>query len=172
MAYTYNILLGRITKISGYEGAVTVKLEKNFTENIPELESVFLEVEGRPVPFLISDTEYSGADILRIRFDGYDSDTKVNEFIGCRIFLTASTEPENDVNGSKDYIGFGVFDQMNKLVGEIKDIIVNPGQILLSVISPDKRDILIPFHEDFILNIDRKNKVIRMNLPDGLIEIN
>ncbi len=29
MAYNANILLGRITKVHGYEGAVTVKLEKN-----------------------------------------------------------------------------------------------------------------------------------------------
>ena len=73
MAYKSNILLGRITKVSGYEGAVTVKLEKIFTENIPQMESVFLEIEGRPVPFFISDSEYSGADILKLRFEGYDS---------------------------------------------------------------------------------------------------
>ena len=54
MAYKNDILLGRITKVSGYEGAVTVKLEKIFTENIPQMESVFLEIEGRPVPFFIS----------------------------------------------------------------------------------------------------------------------
>ena len=73
MAYKSNILLGRITKVSGYEGAVAVKLEKIFTENIPQMESVFLEIEGRPVPFFISDIEYSGADILKLSFEGYDS---------------------------------------------------------------------------------------------------
>ena len=65
MAYKNEILLGRITKVSGYEGAVTVKLERIFSENLPHMESVFLEIEGRPVPFFISDSEYSGADILK-----------------------------------------------------------------------------------------------------------
>ena len=85
MAYNSNILLGRITKVSGYEGAVTVKLEKIFSENIPQMESVFLEIEGRPVPFFISDSEYSGADILKLQFEGYDSIEKVSEFMvaGC-----------------------------------------------------------------------------------------
>ena len=55
MAYNSDILLGRITKVSGYEGAVTVRLEKIFFENIPQMESVFLEIEGRQVPFFISD---------------------------------------------------------------------------------------------------------------------
>ena len=78
MAYRSNILLGRITKLSGYEGAVAVKLEKIFTENIPEMESVFLEIEGRPVPFFISGIEYTGADILKLSFEGYNSIEKVS----------------------------------------------------------------------------------------------
>jgi ribosomal 30S subunit maturation factor RimM len=61
MTYKSDILLGQIIKASGYEGAVTVKLEKDFFDNIPNIESVFLEIEGRPVPFFISETEYSGA---------------------------------------------------------------------------------------------------------------
>ena len=82
MAYKYNILLGRIIKTSGYEGAVAVKLEKKFTENIPLMESVFLEIEGRPVPFFINGYEYSGTDILKLLFDGYKSIEKINEFVG------------------------------------------------------------------------------------------
>ena len=54
MAYNANILLGRILKIQGYDGTITVKLEKDFIDNIPEMESVFLEIEGKPVPFFIS----------------------------------------------------------------------------------------------------------------------
>jgi hypothetical protein len=76
MAYNSNILLGRITKVSGYEGAVAVKLEKIFTENIPQMESVFLEIEGRPVPFFISGSEYSGADILKLSLKDTDSKKK------------------------------------------------------------------------------------------------
>jgi hypothetical protein len=60
MTYTCNILLGRIIKIIGYEGAVAVKLENIFTENIPQMESVFIEIEGKPVPFFISGSEYLG----------------------------------------------------------------------------------------------------------------
>ena len=49
MAYKTHILLGRITKVHGYEGAVTVRLEKTFTEkNIPVLESVFRPLEFAP----------------------------------------------------------------------------------------------------------------------------
>ena len=172
MAYKSNILLGRITKLSGYEGAVTVKLEKNFPENILPDESVFLEIEGRPVPFFISDSEYTGADILKLSFEGYNTIEKITEFIGCRVFLTKG-EPEGTPSEEINIlVGFKVIIKNDKLLGTIKDVIESPGQWLLNITSPEKEEILVPFHEDFIVSINKPKKRVFMNLPEGLTEIN
>jgi 16S rRNA processing protein RimM len=172
MAYKSNILLGRITKLSGYEGAVAVKLEKIFTENIPQMESVFLEIDGRPVPFFISEMEYSGADILKLSFEGYNSIEKISEFTGCRIFLTGSANAINQNSDTQNLIGYLVIDSGNCEIGSISEIISNNGQWLLNVISTDRKNILIPFHEHFIVRIDKRKKIIMMDIPEGLLEIN
>jgi 16S rRNA processing protein RimM len=173
MAYTSNILLGRITKVSGYEGAVAVKIEKVFTENIPQMESVFLEIEGRPVPFFISDSEYSGADLLKLWFEGYDTIDRISEFIGCSVYLTAGKPEDNQrIADNQLLIGFQVRTQENELIGSISDIISNNGQWLLNVIAINKKIILIPFHEDLIIGIDEKKKIVTMDIPEGLLEIN
>jgi 16S rRNA processing protein RimM len=171
MAYKCDILLGRITKISGYEGAVAVKSEKNFIENIPQLESVFLEIEGRPVPFFISGLEYSGADILKLSFQGYDSIEKISEFIGCRVFLTSGIYNDKLTESNENLIGYRLFVQEDKLLGSISEVLENNGQWLIKVISVNKKDILIPFHEHFIVSFDKGKKVIVMNIPEGLTEI-
>jgi 16S rRNA processing protein RimM len=172
MAYNKNILLGRITKVSGYEGAVAVKLERIFTENIPRMESVFLEIEGRPVPFLISESEYSGADNLKLKFEGYESPEKIIEFVGCRIFLTGELPAGQGKTDGQTLIGYRVYTQDDTEVGPITDIISNSGQWLLNVASPDNKSILIPFHEDLIIKIERRKKIVIMEIPDGLLEIN
>ena len=172
MAYKSNILLGRITKLSGYEGAVAVKLEKIFTENIPQMESVFLEIDGSPVPFFISEMEYTGADILKLTFEGYNSIEKVSEFAGCRIFLTSSVNSKNKNHETQTLIGYIVIGPVDEKIGSISEIIPNNGQWLLNVISPDRKNILIPFHEHFILRIDRREKIVVMDIPEGLLEIN
>ena len=173
MAYKNDILLGRITKVSGYEGAVAVKLEKTFVENIPQMESVFLEIEGRPVPFFISGLEYSGADILKLSFEGYNSVEKISEFTGCSIFLTnETTVGKNIKTDNQILIGYKVFIKEDRLLGPISDVISNNGQWLLNVISLNKKNILIPFHEDFIISIDKKKKIVVMDIPEGLLEIN
>jgi 16S rRNA processing protein RimM len=172
MAYNNNILLGKITKLSGFEGAVAVRLEEKFIENIPQMESVFLEIEGRPVPFFISGYEYSGTDILKLMFDGYNSIEKVNEFVGCRVFLTTII-PDNDrKNDHRNMLGFSVFTHDDILLGSISEIIFNNGQWLLDVVSDNKKGILIPFHEHLIISIDLSKKTVFMDIPDGLLDIN
>jgi len=172
MTYNSNILLGRIVKATGFEGAVKVKLERVFFENIPHMESVFLEIEGRQVPFFISNLEYNGADILKLKFEGYDSLERIREYSGCRIFLTSNDPVRNNLEDTKNLAGYKVLLENNTVLGSVTEVIKNPGQSLLKIISLDNNDILIPFHEHFIVSIDIKDKIIVMDIPEGLTEIN
>ena len=172
MVYNANILLGRIIKIQGYDGTLTVKLEKDFNENIPKMESVFLEIEGKPVPFFISSSVYSGGDILKLRFEGFGTYEKVSDFAGCLVFLT-SGEVKNTTRSNRESItGFKVILRDKSIIVNIEEILHNPGQDLLKIISPEQKEILIPFHEDLILRIDEKKRTITVELPEGLTEIN
>jgi 16S rRNA processing protein RimM len=172
MAYKAQILLGTIAKVHGYEGAVTVRLEKAFIERIPETESVFLEIEGKPVPFFIADLEYPGAGILRLKFEGYESVQKVQEFTGCRVFLTSSETHKYPSERPGNLKGFKIHSADNKSLGTVIGIIENPGQILLNIDNGYGREILIPLHEDLIIAVDKKKKIIKMNIPEGLMDLN
>lgn len=171
MAYNANILLGRISKVHGYEGAVTVRLEKSFIENIPEIESVFLEIEGKPVPFFLKESDYRGGDIIRLKFLWYDTIEKVNEFSGCRLYLPPFENRKKETRLTSFY-NYKVFLNDNTIIGTISEVIENPGQWLLKISAPTGKEILIPFHEDFITAIDKRKKIIMMNLPEGLTDLN
>ncbi len=171
MGYNANILLGRILKIQGYEGTMTVKLEKDYIDNTPDMESVFLEIEGKPVPFFISLLQYSGGDILKLRFDGYGTYEKISDFAGCKVFLTTG-KSKTRRSDNESITGFKVILSNKSTLGKIEEIINNPGQDLLKIISPENKEILIPFHEDFIVRIDTKKRTITVQLPEGLIDLN
>lgn len=171
MPYIAGILIGRIQKVQGYDGTLSVKLERDFTEDISEMESVFIEYEGKPVPFFISSIEDEGGDIIKIRLEGYDSYDKASMFAGCRISMTSGPGRE-DSAVSSGITGFTVTLSDLSIVGVIEEIIQNPGQDLLRILSPEKKEILVPLVSDFITGINKKKKTISMNLPEGLIEIN
>ena len=172
MAYKKHILLGRITKVHSFEGAVTVRLEKSISDRIFEMESVFIETDGRPVPFFIEYTEQPDNRTLRVKFSGYDSDDKVKEFVGCSIYLT---QADSEAIHPDDYLsmnGYEVLSDEAVSVGTITEIIENPGQLLLSIRSGSGKEILLPLHEDLIKEIDADKRRIIMIIPDGIGDIN
>ncbi len=172
MIYHTGILLGCIKKIHGHEGTVAVKLEKTITEKIPEMKSVFLEIEGKPVPFFISESEFKGGDIMKIRLEGYDTFEKISEFTGCRVFQDSGLKKPELTSNPINIKGFKVKLHDNSLAGTVIEVIENPGQWLIKVEKEEGKELLIPFHEDLIIQIDWKKKIIFMDLPEGLTEIN
>jgi 16S rRNA processing protein RimM len=172
MAYKKHILLGKIIKTHGFEGAVTVKVEKNFSENIPEPESVFLEIEGRPVPFFIEWAEQSDSNTLRLKFDGYDTAAMVKEFAGCTIYLTDSPAELITDHDLAELNGYTVFTSDGRKAGVIKKLIENTSQFLLSIQADSGKEFLVPLHEDLIDAIDHTDKTIIMAIPEGLEDLN
>lgn len=172
MVYNANILLGRIIKIQGYDGTVIVKLEEDFIDNTNQMKSVFLVIEGKPVPFFICSCEYAGGDILKLRFERFETYEKVSGFTGCQVFLTSGEEKNTPSDNNKSITGYKVVLKNKSLVGRIEEIIHNPGQELLKVISPEHKEILIPFHEDLVIHLDQKKRTITVQLPEGLIDLN
>jgi len=171
MSYKTGILLGRITKVKGYEGIVTIRLERSFTEEIPELNPVFLEIEGKPVPFYTSEPGYTGGGLLRLKLECFEYLKDLDELSGCRVFLDTG-KGELDPGRNLDGIaGFKVLTRDKSLTGTIREIIENPGQWLLNVETESGRELLIPLHEDLILDVDKTKKTILMDLPEGLAEI-
>ena len=173
MSSGYPILLGKIGKLKGIEGTVVIKLEKAFFGRLPEMESLFLEIEGKMVPFFISWSEYNGADILGIRLEGYESIERAAEFAGCRVFLTSVPEgfKSNDFS-DKDITGYNIISYDGDEVGMITEVIRNPGQWLLKTVTKEGNELLIPFHDDLVEETDHDGRKIIMRLPDGLTDIN
>jgi 16S rRNA processing protein RimM len=172
MAYKADILLGHIIKLHGHKGEVIIKLGNDFRNNLPVLEWVFLEHEGKPVPFLISGSEYSGSDTLILRFEGYDSSERVREFLNCKVLLTQKNPGIPKSKNPDNILGYKIHTIDNNLIGVITGITENPGQLLLNVDDGSGNNVLIPLHENLISRVDKRRKIITMDLPEGLTELN
>lgn len=173
MDYRKGILLGKIVKVNGFGGTLSLRPESGFiSEDLHLTESVFLVIEGRPVPFFIESHELTGNNTIKLTFTGYNSVNSVAGFVGTNVYSTTITD---EIDSKSDFIlltGYTVLSPEKRVTGVVSEVIENPAQILLVVISPDNREILIPLHEDFILSINRKKKQIVMDLPEGIEDLN
>ena len=68
-----------------------------------------------------------------------------------------------------EVIGFSVIEK-NHLLGTIQTIYDQGAQALFEIQTEQKK-VLIPIHDDFIVQVDRKNKSIEVQLPEGLLDL-
>ena len=69
-----------------------------------------------------------------------------------------------------DLKGFLVIDESKGELGEIVEIHEYPQQFVATV-PHQFREILFPLNEDLITEIDQENGILRVNLPEGLIDV-
>jgi len=68
-------------------------------------------------------------------------------------------------------IGFAVVDRAHGNVGQITTINDNTAQALMVVEHPSGKELLLPVTDEVIVLVDRTQKTIEVNAPEGLIEL-
>jgi 16S rRNA processing protein RimM len=164
--------LGKIAKKFSFKGEVLVYLDTDEPELYQEMESVFVEFNNHLVPFFIDQSALHKNDFLRVKFEDVDDEAAADDLIGCPVYLPLSMLPK--LEGNKFYfhevIGFEVEDKRLGIIGKIVSVNDTAAQPLFEVKKNDI-EILIPMIDQFLVEIDRKNKKVKMDLPEGLIEM-
>jgi 16S rRNA processing protein RimM len=162
--------IGKFVKTFGYKGELLLKTE---ADEIPETELFFVVIDGITIPFFVDPekTRFSGNDKMILKLNFVDSEKEAEDFIG-RVVLV---ENQNIVL-RKDETDFGFTDfevyDFEQKIGIADSFIDIPGNPILTVINTKRKEILIPLNEEFIINIDSKNKKLFLELPTGLCDIN
>ncbi len=154
--------LGKITSKHGYKGSLNILWDDD--DLIPdEGDYLFVIINEKGVPFLIESMNSTG-EIVKLKH--IDTEEQAQELIGSAVGLD-----EADVefqNSPIQLIGFQVINQ-NQNIGTITEIQNFPGQLMFTV-SCDNRNFLMPFVEEWIVNIDENLRTLSVDLPEGIID--
>lgn len=164
--------LGKVAKKYSFKGEVLVYLDTDEPELYTELESMFVEINGHLVPFFIERSSIHREKFLRTQFEDMDSEEIADTIVGKDVYLPLTMLPK--LEGNKFYyhevVGFDAIDQRLGNFGTILRISDNGLQALFEV-QKDDAVILIPLIDEFIIEVNRKNKSILFNTPEGLIDL-
>jgi 16S rRNA processing protein RimM len=164
--------LGKIAKKFSFKGEVLIYLDTDEPELYENMESVFVEFNKNLVPFFIENSSLHKNDFLRVQFEDVDSEEEADSIIGCEVYLPLSMLPK--LEGNKFYfhevIGFEIEDKRLGIFGKIVSINDSTAQPLFEVLNGEV-EMLIPMVDHFLVKIDRENKKVVMDLPEGLIEM-
>lgn len=157
------IQIGKIIGTFGIKGELKVYSESDFVEHRFRKDARITIVSNRNIiECTVSSFRYHNKNIL-IRINNYNDINLVEKYIGYDIYADSDDEPslDEDEYYIDDLVGMDVYDEANKLVGIVEDFIEVPQGYIMEV-KKGKEKILVPFVDEYILEIDEDNIVIKV----------
>jgi len=190
------VILASILRPQGRKGEVLAELLTDFPERFEGDARVFLakpgfsrpETEARAVNvigFFLPVGKNSGRIVLH--FAGIDSINAAETLAGLEVIVPhhERLEPEEDAAYISDLLDCAVYNSTTDgttLVGTVDDVHLpttpdgtrrlEDAAPLLSVLTPQGEEILIPFVKAWIVDLKPEARRILMCLPEGLIDVN
>lgn len=166
--------LGYIIKTIGIEGELAVFLDVDDPEAYDTMESVFVDIEGKLVPFFIEEiTIKSNKGDALIRLEEVEDVESARHICQRDMYLPLEylpPLPDDEKFYYHDLAGFQAIDKEGREIGIIDQIFDYPGNPVFSITKKDK-EVLIPVADELIMQIDKENKIIVLDPPDGLLEL-
>ncbi|WP_179353061.1 ribosome maturation factor RimM [Winogradskyella vidalii] len=164
--------LGKIVSKYSFKGELLAKLDTDEPDLYDNLDAVFLDLRGNLVPFFLETSQLHKSDLLRLKFEDVDNEADADALIKTELYLPLDLLPK--LEGNKFYfhevIGFTIKDTNFGDVGVLQSINDTTAQSLFEI-DRNGTEILIPMNDEFIVKVDRENKTIEVNTPEGLIEL-
>jgi len=164
--------LGKIAKTSGYKGSLVFFFDVDDISLYNDLEAVFVEVSDELIPFAIHSIQIKSNNSAYVHLEDVNSEEEAVVLTGSALYLPVSYLPP--LTGDKFYyhevIGYEVVDQKSGTIGIIESVIDQGPQDIFTIRFKGK-EILLPVSDEIILHVDRQNKKLMVNAPEGLIDI-
>lgn len=164
--------LGHVSKLHGVKGEVVIVLDVDDTTRYKKLESVFIMINGQLVPFFIEGITIKNKQAI-VKLDGINTTDLAGMINNMEVYLPLSLLPKLNDNTFyfHEIIGFAVNDKTHGNIGKVEAVLEFPGQNIIQVRDGNKNEILIPLRNEFIIKIDRENKSLDVNTPEGLVDV-
>jgi 16S rRNA processing protein RimM len=163
--------IGEITKSHGLKGEVVFIFTDDVFDRV-DADYLFCRIDGLFVPFFIEEYRFRSDTSALIKFEDIDSESDCQQIIGSSVYFPYSLSDGKEDSQSPDYfIGFSIIDTNSSLKGKVVEFDDSTENLLFTIETTDGKNYIIPVHEELIESIDQDNKLITMNLPEGICDL-
>lgn len=167
--------IGHISRTYSFRGELIFQIEDHNPQRFDELESVFVEIHDKLVPFFIEHIRFDRqGPFARVKLEGVNDEATAKPMVKQPLYVPQHLFEKETPDPTKNpelLLGYKVVDIKAGSLGEVIDFIDHVANPVIQV-EGEKGEVLIPIQPEFILEIEEDQKVIRVELPDGLIGLN
>ncbi len=163
--------LGKVIKTHGYKGEVVLLLETDNPDAYAGMDMIFINMDASLVPWFIEDIRINDKMAL-VKLEDVSDPEQARTFMKKEVYLPL--DQLDPLGGTEFYfheiVGYQVRDKVHGEIGRVEEILERPEQELIRILKGEK-EILVPLTDEMILDVDRKNKILLLDTPSGLIDL-
>ena len=165
-------LLGTIFKLHGYKGDINIYNDNDIPLVYTDVDFLYIEENNELIPYFTESVRPKKKQVLLVKLEDVNSEEQALKILKRKVYLPNEFLPEiQNINPDKLMVGFDVIDNTLGKIG-IVDFVNNQTSQKLIVVKDEEKEFIIPFHDNFILNVDLIKKILEVNIPQELININ
>jgi 16S rRNA processing protein RimM len=164
--------VARIGKPHGIRGEVTVQVLTDAPGDrfVPGTE--FVVEPASAGPLTVHSARWN-KDILLLAFEEIETRNEAETLRGAKLFIETEELEDNDDEGWYEHELVGLEARVgSQVVGKVSGLNTMPVQDLLVVKTPDGKEILIPFVEQIVPEVNVAEGYVLVTPPAGLFEVN
>lgn len=158
----------------GLRGEIVADLLTDFPERFAGLERLIaIRPDGRRETLVLEEHWFQGGRIV-LKFAGFDSIEAASELVGYEFAVPERERvqlPEDEFY-EWELAGCRVETIEGEQVGRVRAVMRTGGVDMLVVENSEGREFLIPLAEAICVTIDIEKKLVRVDAPEGLLELN
>jgi 16S rRNA processing protein RimM len=161
-----------VLKTQGRRGEVAVEVHSDVSDRFREdMQLSALEEDGSRRALKIEELWLHKSHLI-LKFAGIDSISDAEMLVGRELQVPREerAQLETGWNYVSDLIGCTVFDG-DREVGIVRHVQFGAGEAPLLIVQTGTKRYEIPYAEAYLRSLDLEHKQIRMQLPEGLLEL-
>lgn len=163
--------VGKITGTHGLQGAIVLRQIIDNTNWLKKGDTLFIELKRDSfIPFFVETAKAANDTEYIITLDDVNEPADALPLVNKTVYAGEEVLQTAKVDSPLLYIGFSLVDKKKGGLGNIEDVMLISGQ-WLAMLTIDDKEVLVPLVPDMIQEVNVKNKFIRIDLPDGLLEV-
>lgn len=164
--------LGKITRVFGTKGELTLVLDVDDPNEYLNLKLFYADFDGELIPYFIERLTIKSGTAATIKLMDIDQPKAAQVLVNRLLYLPLEQLPllNEDQFYYHEIIGYTVIDDTLGQTGTINDVLEFPMQEILQI-DHNGKEILLPISDELISKVDRENKILYISAPEGLIEL-
>lgn len=163
--------IGVFNKPHGVKGELSFTFTDDIFDRV-DCEYFVCLLDGIFVPFFIEEYRFRSDTTALVKLERVDTAEAARKFTNVEVYFPvkfAEEDDSEDIPTWNYFVGFKVKDIHHGDLGEIVAVDDSTMNVFFAIEQKDGEELLLPAHEEFMVKIEKKKRLLMVEIPEGLL---